>query len=298
VRCGSVALSLSPCCYYYFFNFCQHFSFGMTESKSSREVDDTMAEPTIESRLAELELRLGGSRPSLLNSSHRASRASDIDISSRLDQVMRSAASSSIAPKGNNPSASSSSSSSSSLRKNTESLISKRSALHEDCRAIDRLLSELDVISPTVGPTAGGEGKNNLNSSALIFRRMEILASSETMKRDMDLLAHVRDLTSIGTRTDVASGAKAAIIAVNSPSSAAAASRVVNCPIISSERYNFPSDPMAVQKLDAICLRVAELIERTAMASQRADVMLKSYGNIMMALSEKMVLAEEQIIRR
>lgn len=118
------------------------------------------------------------------------------------------------------------------------------------------------------------------------------------MKRDMDLLAHVRDLTSIGTRTDVASGAKAAIIAVNSPSSAAAASRVVNCPIISSERYNFPSDPMAVQKLDAICLRVAELIERTAMASQRADVMLKSYGNIMMALSEKMVLAEEQIIRR
>ena len=37
------------------------------------------------------------------------------------------------------------------------------------------------------------------------------------------------------------------------------------------------------------------LSERCAMASQRADCMLNSYGIIMMALSEKIVLVEEQV---
>jgi hypothetical protein len=244
-------------------------------------------EATIESRLAELELKVLGTEHLI------STNGIDSDISSRLDKLMRSAPTPAMAAAAHGKSISTSSSSTASIA-NAEALLSKqRSALHEDYRVIARLLSELD-ISPTAGPTAtaaaGGDG--NINSSPLICRRMEILASCETMKRDMDLLAQLRDLTAIGTKADIASGNEGISITT---SSSASSSRVVNCPIISSERYNLPSNPEAMQQLESICLRVATITERCAMASQRADGMLDSYGKIMMALSETLVLAEEQI---
>lgn len=254
-----------------------------------------MLEPTIESRLAELELKLLGAQ-SVVSASDNGK-----DISTRLDKIlMRSSATSSstaeVVARGKQSSAPPSSSSSSNM--NAQALLSnQRSELHEDYRVIHRILSELD-ISPTLGPTttatASAGDSNNGNSFALISRRMEILASCETMKRDMDLLAQIRDLTSIGTKTDsslsTTSSSAAAAVAVSSTTS-----RVVNCPIVSSERYNLASNPEAIQQLDTLCIRVKTLIERCAMASQRADGMLNSYGKIMMALSEKMVLAEEQM---
>jgi hypothetical protein len=254
-----------------------------------------MLEPTIESRLAELEIKILGAQP-VINTNDR-------DISTRLDKLMRSVSTSTAAAAAAaaHDKQSSFPSSSTMSNINTDMLISQRSALHEDYRTIDRLLSELD-ISPTAGPTAtatntaaatgGGGGEGSMNSFALLFRQMEILASYETMKRDMDLLAQIRDLTSIGSKSDTLDlvGER-----TSTATSSSSSSRVVNCPIISSERYNLPSNPETIQQLDAICLRVARIIERCTMTSHRADCMLQSYGAIMMALSEKMVLMEEQI---
>lgn len=117
----------------------------------------------------------------------------------------------------------------------------------------------------------------------MVYRRMEVLASSESMKKDMKLLSRIRELTAIGTK-EVA-GQTATILADN----------VVNCPIISSERYNFPSDPEAIERLEKLCLRAAKLNQGTIIASKRVDEMVNSYGKVMVALSEKLVLAEEQI---
>lgn len=257
-----------------------------------------MLEPTIESRLAELEIKILGAQP-VINTNDR-------DISTRLDKLMRSVSTSTAAVAAAAHDKKSTSSSSSTVSNNYEALLLKRSALHEEYRTIDRLLSELD-ISPTAGPTAtataaitaastgGGSGEGSMNSSALLFRRMEILASYETMKRDMDLLAQIRDLTSIGSKSDTLDLVGERTSTAASSSSSSSSSRVVNCPIISSERYNLPSNPETIQQLDAICLRVARIIERCTMTSHRADCMLQSYGAIMMALSEKMVLVEEQI---
>ncbi len=69
----------------------------------------------------------------------------------------------------------------------------------------------------------------------------------------------------------------------------------MNCPIVSSGRYDLPSDPDVIDRLDGLCFRVANLCGRVAAASRRADDMLNSYAGIVMALSEKMVLAEEQM---
>ena len=108
---------------------------------------------------------------------------------------------------------------------------------------------------------------------------------SNSMKQDMELLSRIRELTMIGVKVNDS----------NKYKSSNNESNVVNCPIIASERYNLPSDPEAKERLERLCFRVAELHKRSAAVSIRADRMLDSYGQIMMALSEKIVLAEEQI---
>ena len=244
----------------------------MTESQSPPTSLELM-----ESRLSELELKLGGA--SLDSSGKLIAKA---DVTSRLDKLMRLAASAAVPSPANKPY-------SSGAKAKADS---KRLALHEECRTIDRLLSEM-AISPMAGPIASSStgGGSNANNAPMVFRRMEVLASVESMKRDMDLLARIRDLTHVGTKASSAQGGTTSASGGDDGSS----SRVVNCPIVTSDRYDLPSDSEAAERLERLCFRVARLNQRTTVASQRADDMLNSYGTIMMALSEKMVLAEEQI---
>eukprot|EP00956_Cyclotella_meneghiniana_P016486 scaffold26007_cov73-Cyclotella_meneghiniana.AAC.2 len=160
----------------------------------------------------------------------------------------------------------------SSIKSSDISDSSKRLALHEDFRVIDRLLGELGM-SPLAGPAMAGA-----SNPPLIYRRQEILASSESMKRDMELLARIRDLTSIGRKVSDSNE-----------------STFVDCPIVSSDRYNITADPDAVDRLDQICLRAANLNKRALFISHRTDELLNSYSQVMGALAEKIVLAEEQV---
>jgi hypothetical protein len=228
----------------------------------------TTAIEGMESRVLELELKLaGGATPPVAGVGGLTTTKND--VSSRLDALMRSMSSA--------PPSSSSSTVAAGGRANA-----KRAALHEDFRAIDRLMSELDV-SPVSSPTAAAGGGGDNSAAPMAYRRMEVLANAESMRRDMEMMARIRDLVAIGTRAAATDG---------SPSSS---SGVVNCPIVTSGRYDLPSDPDAIERLDALCYRAANLCGRVAAASRRADNMLSSYGGIVMALSEKMVLAEEQI---
>lgn len=207
----------------------------------------------LESRVAELELKLGTSL------SNQTKLEGGQDLRSVLDKFIRQEIERlPPVPPG--------------ARASDATDASKRLALHEDFRAIDRLLKELDLV-PLAGPTAAGGA-----SAPLFFRRMEILASSESMKRDMELLATIRDLTSIGRKASESNEAK-----------------VADCPIVSTDRYNIIGDKDAVQRLDKICFRAANLNKRAAIISQRVDQLLNSYSEVMGALSEKMVLAKEQI---
>ena len=150
---------------------------------------------------------------------------------------------------------------------------SKRMALHEDFIAIDRLLGELDM-SPLTGPTS----PSAVSNVPLLFRRQEVLASHESMKKDMELLAQIRDLTAIGRKVTESTE-----------------SNTVDCPIISSDRYNITADPDSTDRLDRICFRAASLNKRVAVVSHRTDQLLTSYSQVMSALAEKIVLAKEQI---
>jgi hypothetical protein len=129
------------------------------------------------------------------------------------------------------------------------------------------------ICPPLAGPTVAGGA-----SVPLLFCRMEILASSESMKKDMELLATIRDLTAIGRKVSESNEAK-----------------VVDCLIVSSDRYNIAADQDSVERLDKICFRAANLNRCAAVISHRVDRLLNSYGEVMGALAEKMALAKEQI---
>mmetsp|Transcript_4047 Transcript_4047/g.6937 ORF Transcript_4047/g.6937 Transcript_4047/m.6937 type:complete len:242 (-) Transcript_4047:45-770(-) len=230
-----------------------------TKTMSEAAADST---PTsleqLELRLAELELKIG---TSVVSSS---SQTQNIDVTSRLDNLLR------IETNRRPPAPPT-------AKASDASLDTKRAALHQEFRTIDRLLSEL-AMSPLAGPAASVGGNAN---APLLFRRQEILASSDSMKRDMEVLSRIRELTMIGVKV--------------THDTNKSESNVVNCPIVASERYNLPSDPEAKERLERLCFRVAEVHKRSTAVSIRADRMLDSYGKVMMALSEKMVLAEEQI---
>ena len=201
-----------------------------------------------ERRLAELEHRVIGPYPQLPS------------LSDRLDKIVLSCEEANRAPPGSTT---------------NDKSGAKRSALHDEFGRIDSLLKELDM-SATAGPT-----RATANSTSIAFRRLEILAQKESLKRDMELLATIRDLTNLGSKTsgDHVNGTD----------------RAASCLIISSERYNFPSDAQATERLENLCVRVAKLNDRSVALSQRADSVLNLYASVARSLSEKIVLVEEQV---
>lgn len=234
----------------------------MSESEIPTTLPPASSIEQLEIRLAELELRIGG--PDLLQKS--SNQGGHQNVASRIEKLLRL---STIRRAPLPPTA----------KASDATLDTKRALLHEEFRTIDRLLSEL-AMSPLAGPAASVQG-NNANAP-LLFRRQEILASSDSMNQDMELLTRIRDLTMIGVK-------------VTDSKISSNESSVVNCPIIASERYNLALDPDAKERLERLCFRVAELHKRSLSASLRADRLLNAYGQVMMALSEKIVLAEEQI---
>ncbi len=94
----------------------------------------------------------------------------------------------------------------------------------------------------------------------------------------MDLLDRIRDLTAIGTSSTAVTA------------SSSVSDRCVNCPIIASDRYNLPSDPEQVERLERLCHGVVNLHLRSGEVAKRADEMLDCYSRVMGALSEKIVL--------
>jgi len=213
----------------------------------------------LELRLAELDLKLLG-----VSSPGDSSAANDnVDVTTRLDKLLQSATSTSAPPNDDNK---------------TKTDSSKREALHNEYQTIDKLLSDLS-ISPISGPTESASTNNN---APMVYRRLEVLSSAESMKTDMELLSKIRDLTSIGRKE-------------TGSNSTVSEDDIVNCSILSSDRYNQSSNPEDIDRLDRLCYRVAMLNQRAVSAAQKVDNMINSYGNVMSALNEKMVLAEEQV---
>ena len=110
----------------------------------------------------------------------------------------------------------------------------------------------------------------------LLYRRQEILASADTMKRDMDELRKILHLL---------------LTSQPSTSGPLREDQVTQAPIITGASISTEGE----RRLDALRLSLVDLNTRTTQLVGKMDNMLECYHAIISAASEKCVLADEAI---
>jgi len=269
------------------------------------------APSSVESRLASLEATLG------LASSSDDTLAPDDDINSRIDNILSQI----DAKAGERPG---SAAAGSKLPTSASSVPGAAAAgLDQDYKEIDRLLATLDAGSVlshqgTAGLVSGAAAAQQPLTAPLLYRRQEVLASADALAVGMDRLGDIRNLLAptsaasaaavssalatggTGTRSG-ASGKKSASSSGGSGSGDSAAERkanaesYINAPILSSERYEYASDSEARRRLHDVSLQVADINARAVSVATRVDSLVSQYHRIMTILSEKCVLADEEL---
>ena len=119
---------------------------------------------------------------------------------------------------------------------------------------------------------------SSTKNAPLLYRRQEILASKESFEKDMNQLVLIRDL--LLRKHQTKPGNK--IIFSESP-------------IISSSVYDSANDPSMLQRLDTITVKVSNVQEKASKLVSRLDSLLDRYQQIMLATSEKVLLADEEL---
>jgi hypothetical protein len=110
----------------------------------------------------------------------------------------------------------------------------------------------------------------------LLYRRQEILASADTMQKDMEELRKILHL----------------LLLTSQPSSGPLREdQVTQAPIITGTSIS----PEGEHRMDALRLSLADLNTRTTQLVEKMDNILECYHAIISAASEKCVLADEAI---
>jgi hypothetical protein len=139
------------------------------------------------------------------------------------------------------------------------------SQFRDICLESEKLMKELD---PGMALTH--------QSQPLLYRRQEILASSESLKRDMDELRNILHLllTSQPAHTDHLRE-----------------EQVTQAPIITAPSISHEDE----RRLDALRLLLLDITARSEKLVSSMDNMLECYHTVVTAASEKFVLADETI---
>ena len=113
----------------------------------------------------------------------------------------------------------------------------------------------------------------------LLYRRQEILASADALRTDMEELRKILHLL---------------LTSQSAISGPLREDHVTQAPIITQLSISYEDE----RRLDALRLTMEDLQNRTEKLMRKMDHMLECYHAIMMAASEKIVLADETILMR
>lgn len=222
----------------------------------------------MESRVRHLELQLG---LETLSSSRNDSdeplrmRAAPADVSSRVQALERQCAA-----------------------------LAQQSSAVTDWKEIDALMEEL---SPGTALT-----HQKQIMAPILYRRAEVLAASARFKADMEQVAQILHLLLISAAAE----ATAFLSSSTRPSTATSTTRiteqqVVHAPILMTDYSNSEMMTSAVveqERLDALSATVVDLQTRIQRASSKLDRILDNYAILVAAVSETLVLADEEITLR
>jgi hypothetical protein len=142
------------------------------------------------------------------------------------------------------------------------------SSLHATWDDSDSLLRDLD---PGPSLTYQQTSKNY----PILYRRKEVLASADCMKADMDQLSSLLNLL---------------LISQKDTDSPLREEQVTQAPIITSVIISEEEE----RRLDVVLLKVGELSRSIQDIADRVDSLVDSYHAVMMAISEKIIVADEQ----
>ena len=122
-----------------------------------------------------------------------------------------------------------------------------------------------------------GASSSSSKQAPLMYRRQEILASKESFQSDIQHLSAIRDLLLLKSK------------------SSSSENKYANAPIISSDSYTLATDPSNIKRLDKVTHKIVEVQSRASQLGSRLDHLLNLYEKVILAASEKIVLADEEL---
>lgn len=186
---------------------------------------------------------------------------------------------------------------------------SRVQALERQCAALAQQSSavtdwkEIDALMEELSPGTALTHQKQI-MAPILYRRAEVLAASARFKADMEQVAQILHLLLISAKP----AAEATAFLSSSTRSSTATStttiteqQVVHAPILMTDYSNSEMMMSAVveqERLDALSTTVVDLQARIQRASSKLDRILDNYASLVAAVSETLVLADEEITLR
>jgi hypothetical protein len=120
----------------------------------------------------------------------------------------------------------------------------------------------------------------------LVYRRQEILASSDTYRHDMHRMTQILNLLTIAQNNPEKDYNRSSKVSISE-------AQVVHAPIIVETTKGL--SPEEETKLQTISNAILDIQRRIQIASTKFDHIADHYSNLILATSEKIVLIEEEI---
>lgn len=149
-----------------------------------------------------------------------------------------------------------------------------------------QLWGEIDDLQEGLSPGTALTHQRQI-VAPLLYRRQRILAERDALRGDLDRAAQILNLLLIGQR-DGGGGAATKTVTEQ---------QVVHAPIL-VETAAAAQDEEERRSLDRLAGQAVDLQRRAAAVSRRLDALLDHYARLVGAVSEKMVLLEEDLRRR
>lgn len=157
----------------------------------------------------------------------------------------------------------------------------ERNALQQLPSSTQQLWKEIESMQEDLSPGTALTHQKQI-MAPILYRRQQILAEKDTFSADMEQVARILNLLLIDQ-----DGSHAARKGVTEQ-------QVVNAPILVETTTTAEEDD---ERLDRLAQQAVDLRERAARVSHKLDSVLRNYASLVGAVSEKLVLFEEDVRR-
>lgn len=166
--------------------------------------------------------------------------------------------------------------------------LERRSAALSSSSAVAELFMEIESLIEELSPGTALTHQKQI-MAPILYRRQEVLASSATLQADMENVAQILNLLDIASQSNIRSSPQIT------------EQQVVQAPILMLDDISVSGTTATmtsaeqVNKLDCLSNVLIDLQNRIQQSGSKLDRMLHNWHSLVAAVSEKMVLADEEL---